>query len=99
MTVNIPLAIAGALCFISGILAIILPETSNMILPDTMEDLERLFIRKEQKNDEEIVNDDKNIIKDDLTEREILRKKLFSEDWVDAGNGILVNFSENKNAD
>ncbi|KAK2580094.1 hypothetical protein KPH14_012374 [Odynerus spinipes] len=101
VTVNVPLAIAGALCFILGILAIILPETSNTILPDTIEDLERLFVKKKnRKNDEEIVNYDKSMTKDaDLTEREILREKLFSEDWVDAGNGILVNFSENKSAD
>ncbi|XP_035719739.1 solute carrier family 22 member 8-like isoform X1 [Vespa mandarinia] len=100
VTISIPLAIVGVLSFISGILAIILPETLNKILPDTIEDIEQMFVkRRDQKNDEEIVNEDKNIAKDDLTEREILREKLFSEDWVDAGNGILVNFSENKNAD
>lgn len=95
-----PLAIVGILCLISGILAIVLPETLNKILPDTIEDIEQMFVKKtDQINDEEIVNEDKNIAKDDLKEREILREKLFSEDWVDAGNGILVNFSENKNAD
>jgi len=40
-----------------------------------------------------------NDAKEDLTERQVLRKKLFSEDWVDAGNGILVNFTENKNTE
>nr|KAF7423426.1 hypothetical protein H0235_008709 [Vespula pensylvanica] len=86
--INISLAIVGVLSLISGILAIILPETLNKILPDTIEDIEQMFVkRRDQKNDEEIVNEDKNIAKDDLTEREILREKLFSEDWVDAGNG------------
>ena len=32
-------------------------------------------------------------------EREVLRDKLFSDDWVDAGNGILVNFNEGKGTD
>lgn len=100
MPISIPLAIVGMLSLISGILAIILPETLNKILPDTIKDIEQMFVkRRDQKNDEEIVNEDKNIAKEDLTEREILREKLFSEDWVDAGNGILVNFSENKSAD
>ncbi|XP_031781611.1 solute carrier family 22 member 13 [Nasonia vitripennis] len=27
----------------------------------------------------------------------VLREKLFSEDWVDAGNGIIVNFTDSKN--
>lgn len=100
MPISMPLAIVGILCLISGILAIVLPETLNKILPDTIEDIEKMFVKKtDQINDEEIVNEDKNIAKDDLKEREILREKLFSEDWVDAGNGILVNFSENKNAD
>ncbi|XP_014601881.1 PREDICTED: solute carrier family 22 member 8 isoform X1 [Polistes canadensis] len=98
--ISMPLAIVGILCFISGILAIVLPETLNKILPDTIEDIEEMFVKKtDQINDEEIVNENKDIAKDDLKEREILREKLFSEDWVDAGNGILVNFSENKNAD
>jgi len=45
------------------------------------------------------VNTEENDAKEDLTERQVLREKLFSEDWVDAGNGILVNFTENKNTE
>ncbi|XP_015184454.1 PREDICTED: solute carrier family 22 member 8-like isoform X2 [Polistes dominula] len=87
--ISMPLAILAILCFISGILAILLPETLNTILPDTIEDIEEMFVKKrnDQINDEEIVKEDENITKDDLKEREILREKLFSEDWVDAGNG------------
>lgn len=44
-------------------------------------------------------NEEENVKEEDLTERQILRKKLFSEDWVDAGNGILVNFTENKSTE
>ncbi|XP_031363875.1 organic cation transporter protein-like isoform X2 [Apis dorsata] len=99
--VTIPLIIIGMLCLGSGAFALILPETLNKILPDTTEDSELLIVRrrdKEKKNNENLNNENAPDI-EDASEREILRAKLFSEDWVDAGNGILVNFTENKNSE
>lgn len=89
------------LCLGSGAFALILPETLNKILPDTTEDSELLIVRrrdKEKKNNENLNSENASDI-EDASEREILRAKLFSEDWVDAGNGILVNFTENKNSE
>lgn len=85
------------LCFVSGILALILPETLNKILPDQVMDMENIIDKSIGKNDD--VNVENDVKEEDLTERQILREKLFSEDWVDAGNGILVNFTENKNTE
>lgn len=85
------------LCFASGILALILPETLNKILPDQVMDMENIIDKNTGKNDG--VNVENDVKEEDLTERQILREKLFSEDWVDAGNGILVNFTENKNTE
>lgn len=82
------------LCLISGALALILPETMIKILPDRVMDIET--INNSNQNADANTKID---TKEDLRERQILRKKLFSEIWVDAGNGILVNFSENKNAE
>ena len=93
--VTIPLIIIGMLCLGSGALALILPETLNQVLPDTTEDSELLIVKRREKN-EKLNNE--NVV-EDTSEREILRAKLFSEDWVDAGNGILVNFTENKNSE
>lgn len=76
-------------------LILILPETLNKILPDQVVDLENV-IGDNCKSDD--VNTE-NVKEEDLTERQILREKLFSEDWVDAGNGILVNFTENKSTE
>lgn len=73
-----------------------LPETLNRILPDCATDVENMTNDCDNKNDGVNMEND---TKEDLTERQILREKLFSEDWVDAGNGILVNFSENKNTE
>ncbi|XP_076182407.1 organic anion transporter 3 [Ptiloglossa arizonensis] len=97
--VTIPLIVIGMLCLVSGALGLILPETLNKVLPDSVEDSELLVVkRREKKNNENLNNE--NVNRDeDLSEREILRAKLFSEDWVDAGNGILVNFTENKNSE
>lgn len=99
---TIPLIIIGMLCLGSGAFALILPETLNKILPDTTEDSELLIVRrrdKEKKNNENLNNENVAPDIEDASEREILRAKLFSEDWVDAGNGILVNFTENKNSE
>lgn len=85
------------LSFVSGILALILPETLNKILPDQVMDMENIIDKSTGKNDG--VNVENDVKEEDLTERQILREKLFSEDWVDAGNGILVNFTENKNTE
>lgn len=87
------------LCLGSGVVVLILPETLSQVLPDAIEDSELLTVkRREKKNNENLNNEDASTT-EDASEREILRAKLFSEDWVDAGNGILVNFSENKNSD
>lgn len=87
------------LCLGSGAVALILPETLSQVLPDAIEDSELLTVkRREKKNNENFNNEDASTT-EDASEREILRAKLFSEDWVDAGNGILVNFSENKNSE
>ncbi|XP_043593361.1 solute carrier family 22 member 8-like [Bombus pyrosoma] len=97
--ITIPLIIIGMLCLGSGAVALILPETLSQVLPDAIEDSELLTVkRREKKNNENLNNEDASTT-EDASEREILRAKLFSEDWVDAGNGILVNFSENKNSE
>lgn len=86
------------LCLASGVLALILPETLNKILPDQVVDTKNVTGDNNCKSDD--VNTSENDVKEEaLTERQILREKLFSEDWVDAGNGILVNFTENKNTE
>ncbi|CAK9806899.1 Organic anion transporter 3 [Anthophora quadrimaculata] len=97
--VTIPLIIIGMLCLVSGGLALILPETLNKVLPDTAEDSELLIVKRREKKNNENLNNESAPVNEDTSEREILRAKLFSEDWVDAGNGILVNFTENKNSD
>ncbi|KAK9298499.1 hypothetical protein QLX08_008180 [Tetragonisca angustula] len=93
--VTVPLIIVGMLCLGSGALALILPETLNQILPDTTQDSELLIVKRREKSEK--LNNENTV--EDTSEREILRAKLFSEDWVDAGNGILVNFTENKNSE
>lgn len=85
------------LCLVSGVLPLILPETLNKILPDQVTNVKNVYDDNNCKSDG--VNSENDVKKEDLTERQILRKKLFSEDWVDAGNGILVNFTENKNTE
>lgn len=85
------------LCLVSGILALILPETLNKILPDQVTNVKNVYGDNNYKSDD--VNLENDTKEEDLTEGQILRKKLFSEDWVDAGNGILVNFTENKNTE
>ncbi|KAK0182992.1 hypothetical protein PV327_001071 [Microctonus hyperodae] len=83
-----PLIFTGIVCLLSGLLCLILPETLDDDLPDTICDMMKLNNDKKCKS---------NITGDAALEREILRDRLFSEEWVDAGNGIIVNFSEIKN--
>lgn len=97
--VTIPLIVIGMLCLVSGGLALILPETLDTVLPDTVEDSKLLTAKRKEKENNEIISNENSPKKEDLSEREILRTKLFSEDWVDAGNGILVNFTDNKNTE
>lgn len=81
-------ALAALLCLLAGLFCLVMPETVDKVLPDTIKDVARLSIGV------------KNCYakrEDCAAQREILREKLFSEDWVDAGNGIIVNFTENKN--
>ncbi|XP_011339732.1 solute carrier family 22 member 7 [Ooceraea biroi] len=94
MALPVPLLAVGVLCFVSSILVLILPETLNRILPDQMTDIEKIDDNRNSVNQSEI-----NTKKKESSEWQILREKLFSEDWVDAGNGILVNFMENKNVE
>ncbi|XP_077256243.1 solute carrier family 22 member 3 isoform X2 [Temnothorax americanus] len=97
VSLSIPLLAVGMLCLFSGVLALILPETLNKILPDQVVDVENVISNNNCKSDG--VNIENDAKEKDLTERQRLREKLFSEDWVDAGNGILVNFTENKNTE
>ncbi|KAK0095751.1 hypothetical protein PV326_007489 [Microctonus aethiopoides] len=83
-----PLIFTGIVCLLSGLLCLILPETLDDDLPDTICDMKKLNNGNKCKS---------NIHEDAALEREILRDRLFSEEWVDAGNGIIVNFSEIKN--
>ncbi|XP_034936989.1 organic cation transporter protein-like isoform X2 [Chelonus insularis] len=78
---------AGLLCLTSSLLCIALPETLGNYLPDNFQDMRNL-------GKVELIKS--NNMDDGASEREILREKLFSETWVDAGNGIIVNFNENK---
>ncbi|XP_011647438.1 solute carrier family 22 member 3-like [Pogonomyrmex barbatus] len=94
ISLPILLLVIGILCFVSGALTLIIPETLNKILPDQVENV--IVGNSICKND---VNTENEVKEEDRTERQILREKLFSEDWVDAGNGILVNFTENKNTE
>ncbi|XP_070155649.1 organic anion transporter 3 [Polyergus mexicanus] len=94
MPLPVPLLAVGILCLIGGLLVLILPETLGRILPDRITSMEDIIDDSSCKRDSvNVENDTKN----NLTDKQILREKLFSEDWVDAGNGILVNFTENKN--
>ncbi|CAL7948202.1 unnamed protein product [Xylocopa violacea] len=99
LPVSIPLLIIGMLCLVSGAIALILPETLNKVLPDSTEDSELLVVTRRERKNNENLNNEHVSINEDASEREILRTKLFSEDWVDAGNGILVNFTESKNSE
>ncbi|OXU19889.1 hypothetical protein TSAR_009160 [Trichomalopsis sarcophagae] len=72
--------IIGLLCVSVGSLSLLFPETRHEILPDTAADARSLGKRNNEISDDPVV----------------LREKLFSEDWVDAGNGIIVNFTDSK---
>ncbi|XP_018395800.1 PREDICTED: organic cation transporter protein-like [Cyphomyrmex costatus] len=97
VSLSISLLIVGMLCLVSGVLALILPETLNKILPDQVTDMENIIGENNCQSDD--INIENDVKEENLTERQILREKLFSENWVDAGNGILVNFTENKNTE
>ncbi|KAL6428462.1 hypothetical protein ACFW04_008613 [Cataglyphis niger] len=94
MPLPVPLLTVGILCLIGGLLVLILPETLDTILPDRITSVEDIIDDSSCKRDSINIEND---IENNLTDRQILREKLFSEDWVDAGNGILVNFTENQN--
>ncbi|XP_008560270.1 organic cation transporter protein [Microplitis demolitor] len=85
-----PLIFIGSFSLASAILCFLLPETIDHCLPDHLKDMNNLKCDKSYK-----INVTGS--EDKIMEQEILREKLFSEDWVDAGNGIIVNFTENKN--
>lgn len=92
MALPIPLLVICVLCFLSSILTLILPETLKNILPDHAIDIEKIINNNSNGEDTEV-----NAKERESSEWQILRQKLFSENLVDAGNGILVNFMENKN--
>ncbi|XP_046737787.1 organic cation transporter protein-like [Diprion similis] len=108
--VAVPISIMGTLCIVSGILSLALPETLNNRLPDTIEQSEGLFNKncvKCYSNEEgsaRKTNNKRRTALDEQNERDILREKLFNDDndgktWVEAGNGIIVNFSDGKNTE
>lgn len=65
----------------------------NEALPDKVIQIGRTLT----KNKIGVANCESDKTEEEPSKREILREKLYSEDWVDAGNGIIVTFSENKN--
>lgn len=87
-----PLSVVGMLSIGSGIVALTLPETLHRILPDTM--VEANNLGKKFK----IKRQSLRSTRSEESQEQILREKLFSENWVDAGNGIIVNFNEGKNS-
>ncbi|XP_012253375.2 organic cation transporter protein-like [Athalia rosae] len=106
----VPMTLMGTLCILSGILSFALPETLDKPLPDTIDQSEDLFKKSRPKSGTEeepaikINNNKRNTARDEQNERDILREKLFSDEnggktWVDAGNGIIVNFSDTKNSE
>jgi len=99
MPLPISLLTVGAMSLVSSALALILPETLSKVLPDRAADMKNDAINDITINHKNEDTDIKNTRESDLAQRQILREKLFSEDWVDAGNGILVNFTENKSTE
>lgn len=81
--ISSPLIFNGIFNLISAILCYWLPETINDCLPDNLSDMKKSNNKNYQQKKT-----------NGTIEQEILRKKLFSEDWVDAGNGIIVNFTD-----
>ncbi|GAB1861589.1 Solute carrier family 22 member 8 [Camponotus japonicus] len=84
----VPLLAVGILCLIGGLLVLILPETLNRILPDRITSVQNIIDDSSFKKDSvNIENDTEN----NLTDRQILREKLFSEDWVDADKYEIIS--------
>ncbi|XP_043266638.1 solute carrier family 22 member 7-like [Venturia canescens] len=92
-TIAAPMSITGSLCLVSGLISLLLPETMNEALPDRVIQIGRTLT----KNKIGVANCEGEKAEEEASKSEILREKLYSEDWVDAGNGIIVTFSENKN--
>jgi hypothetical protein len=70
------------------------PETLYEILPDSVKVAKNLGNKKKNlkcNNENDLLDQSKN--------SGVIREKLFSEDWVDAGNGIIVNFTDKKNSE
>lgn len=106
-SVAVPISLMGTLCVVSGILSLVLPEMMDKPLMDTIEQCENLSIKYRPRSnvgDDEPArktNNKRHTVLDEQTERDILREKLFSDEnggktWVDAGNGIIVNFSDSR---
>ncbi|XP_066592593.1 organic cation transporter protein-like [Prorops nasuta] len=91
--IHVSLTVLGVMCLVAGFMTILLPETFDKVLPDTCVDVELLNCTREN---EKSYFSEQNEEGEEIAKQQVLREKLFSEEWVDAGNGILVNFSESK---
>ncbi|KAJ8676316.1 hypothetical protein QAD02_012103 [Eretmocerus hayati] len=81
---HLPRFLISSVCICAGLLALTFPETLRKVLPDSVEDARRIGMI------EDLTDSDGQRSKDPG----VLREKLFSEDWVDAGNGVIVNFTD-----
>ncbi|XP_058788754.1 solute carrier family 22 member 15-like [Phymastichus coffea] len=94
MKLDISRIAIGIFCICVAFFTLTLQETANLCtLPDTVEDAKISSQKGNMNCNIEETEDEQS------EDPEKLRKKLFSEDWVDAGNGIIVNFTENKTMD
>ncbi|KAJ8664823.1 hypothetical protein QAD02_006485 [Eretmocerus hayati] len=81
---HLPRFLISSVCICAGLLALTFPETLRKVLPDSVEDARRIGMI------EDLTDSDGQRSKNPG----VLREKLFSEDWVDAGNGVIVNFTD-----
>ncbi|KAL0114913.1 hypothetical protein PUN28_010449 [Cardiocondyla obscurior] len=75
VSLPIQLLVVGSLCLVSGMLALILPETLNKVLPDQIADMKNAISSDNYKSGD--VDTENNAKEEVLTKRQILREKLF----------------------
>lgn len=103
MSNKIPHLFVGILCVCSGVTVLLLPAVTNLkALPDDYRDVKKLWRKKWLKN----ANYDRCSEDEEEQQRgsvSITKKKLNTrlfdkrdENWVEAANGIIVNFSDEK---